>query len=74
MALNKDWTRIIRLAEAQGWTVVRTKGNHIRFIPADKTQQMVHTPSTPSDHRSFKNSLAQLRKSGLQVPGKDNDG
>jgi len=61
-----DFDTIRRAAEAQGWIVERTKGKHWRFIPPDRTKRMVVTGGTPSDMRSIRNFLADLRRQGFQ--------
>ena len=68
MSVLKDMQRIIRFAESQGFVVSSTGGGHIRLVsPAGKT---VTCPSTPSDYRGFANIVADLRRSGLEVPRK----
>lgn len=58
---------IIKTAETAGWTVTRTKGNHVRFLPTDKTQSPIISSGTPSDWRSLKNLTSQLRRAGLAL-------
>lgn len=57
--------RLIAAAEQQGWTVSLTNGGHIKFTAADGTP--VFAPSSPSDHRSWKNARSLLRRHGLMV-------
>jgi predicted RNA binding protein YcfA (HicA-like mRNA interferase family) len=52
------------LAAKLGWTVTHTRSGHLRWRSPDGVT--VFTPSTPSDHRSSKNSRAQLRRAGLK--------
>jgi len=63
-----DVRRLIEVAESQGWAIEITGGNHLRFIPPDRTKPMVHMSSTPSDHRAVKNLEGQLRRAGLTIP------
>jgi hypothetical protein len=63
-----DVRRLIEVAESQGWAIGVTGGNHLRFIPPDRTKPMVHMSSTPSDHRAVKNLEGQLRRAGLVLP------
>jgi predicted RNA binding protein YcfA (HicA-like mRNA interferase family) len=65
-----DVKDVIAAAEDQGWEVTRTKKGHLQFIPPDPTRPMVHGSGTPSDWRSLKNLIAQLRRSGLVWPPK----
>lgn len=64
---DKNVQVLIRYAESQMWAVTRT-GSHIRFTAP--TGASVVAPSTGSDYRGFKNMVAQLRRSGLEVPRK----
>lgn len=52
----------------------RTRGGHIRFVPADKTKDIVVSSTTSSDHRAIKNLTAMLRKSGLKANGRHGAG
>lgn len=63
--MNKELRQIKRIAEAQGWTVFRTKGGHYRWVPPRRDVPFVVTASTPSDSRAVKNIKARLRKAGL---------
>lgn len=59
---SREWLKHVRkLAKAYGYTVERSKNNHIRLVkPGFRT---VHTSATPSDHRVLMNTRAQLRRS-----------
>lgn len=59
---------VFAAARRQGWTVQRTKGSHVRLVPADKTQPMVVTGTTPGDWQSRRLFLSELRRSGLIWP------
>lgn len=55
---------------SQGWHVDLSRGgNHIKVFSPDG--KMVVLPSTPSDWRSVRNSIADLRRAGLAVPHKN---
>lgn len=69
---RKDMNDLIRLAVSQGWRHTRTSKGHHRLIPPPGQKDRngypafpVTLPSTPSDHRSIKNCMAQLRRFGL---------
>jgi hypothetical protein len=55
---------IIKSAIEQGWKVGTTSKNHLKFIHPT-TRVMVITSGTASDHRSVKNFLGQMRRSGF---------
>ncbi len=63
---NKEARKIARQAVKVGWRCDRTKNGHYRLL-SPCGQHIVVLGSTPSDSRSFKNSLAELRRAGLQV-------
>lgn len=61
-----DYKQFEEHAEARGWTVTKTKKNHIQFRAP--TGAVVFIPSTPSDGKhGFQNARAQLRRAGLDV-------
>lgn len=60
--------KIEQAAWEQGWRVERTKKGHIRFVPPEVTKPMVEAAGTPSELRSIRNLLAQLRRSSLIWP------
>jgi hypothetical protein len=55
---------LARAAHRTGWRVTLTGTGHLRWEAPDGT--VVITPSTPSDHRSYRNSRARLRRAGLR--------
>jgi hypothetical protein len=65
MAVSSEVKELWRAAEAQGWEVGIAQNNHIIFRPPEG--KAIFGPSTPSDHRSWKNLRAKLRRSGLKV-------
>lgn len=44
----------------------RAGNKHVKVYPADGSR-MITIPSTPSDHRTFANKRAQLRRAGINV-------
>lgn len=62
---------VIREALAQGWQHdLTTRGHHQFFAPNGR--DIVVTSGTPSDHRSFNNFMAQMKRKGfvMGVDGK----
>lgn len=64
--MEKDLRKIVKRLEKQGWRVEHGK-THTKLFPPDKTKPIVVVPNTPSDHRSLRNSIAQIRRSGGDV-------
>jgi len=63
--MAKDLRKLIRALEQQGARVVRGGGNHYKVF---RGPQLVATmSSSPGDHRSYKNTLGQLRRGGFNV-------
>lgn len=62
-----DLKALKRTAEQQGWTVEPTKGGHWKFIPPDKTKQMVVLPGTSVSRCGLRNAVSALKRSGLEV-------
>lgn len=58
---------LVARAERQGWRVKRTKSGWMCF-PPDRSKPAVTIHNTPSDGRWYNNALAQLRRSGLDMP------
>ena len=50
----------------KGWSVTKTGGSHLKWVPPSG-KGFVFSPSTPSDSRSNKNTIAQLRRAGLEI-------
>lgn len=63
---RKTYGRIAVVAAQQGWTITLTAGGHVRW--ASPTGAVVFSPTTPSDRRARRNTIARLRRSGLVVP------
>jgi predicted RNA binding protein YcfA (HicA-like mRNA interferase family) len=63
---SKEIKALIKDLEAQGWRVVLARSGHYKAYPPDKGQDMVTMPSTPSDHRSMRNTMRDLRHSGYK--------
>jgi hypothetical protein len=52
---------LIRMASDAGWTVTRTRGDHLR-LEHPEASTVVFTGSTPSDYRALANTLATMRR------------
>lgn len=57
----KPLTHIVRILEAEGWSLRYTGGGHLQARHPNATG-LLHFPSTPSDHRNTRNTLAQARR------------
>ncbi len=58
--LHSDMRQLRRQAAALGWSASRTNGGHLRWT--HETGGLVFSPSTPSDVRSIRNTLAQIKR------------
>ena len=56
---NKEVRELVRWAEGLGYEAERTSGGHIRFVHKSVSEP-IFCPSTPSDHRSLRNTEAML--------------
>jgi hypothetical protein len=65
---DKDLRNLYGTVAAQGYTLERSGGGHVKMIPqnGNGTRTLIG-PSTPSDHRSIKNLRAQLRRAGVEL-------
>jgi len=61
---------LYKLAQAQGWRVEQ-HGTELAWYPPDKSVGHVITGMDPPDrNRALANSVAQLRRAGLEIPGR----
>ncbi|MFB8831266.1 type II toxin-antitoxin system HicA family toxin [Azotobacter salinestris] len=58
--IKKSLRALAEFAIAEGWSVRRTRGNHLCFFKAGCAP--IFTSSTPSDFRTSRNAKAQLRR------------
>lgn len=65
MPMDKQWKKLLRDLGEQGWTVKPTKKGYMLY-PRDKTMNPVAIHKTPSDRRSWANTIADLRRSGFK--------
>ena len=63
---SKEIKVLIKALEDQGWRVEQTRGGHYKAWPPEKSRKMVTMPATPSDHRSMKNTIRDLKHSGYK--------
>ncbi len=64
MAASKDVKALVKKAEQQGWTVTRTRGDHLKWLsPNGGTPYF--SSKTPSDKRAIANMSQDLRRKGL---------
>jgi hypothetical protein len=59
--------KIIKAAERQNWRVVRTTKGYVHFFTPEGEWAACH-PNTPSSQRTLRNTIAKLRRHGLQWP------
>lgn len=71
--VHRDYRKLVKAAEKVGWELTPArKGGHPRLVPPGgwtrpdgEPAVPVIIPSTPSDHRSFKNTRADMRRAGI---------
>jgi hypothetical protein len=63
--ISKDLRPIVRTAEDAGWTVIKRKGGHLKWISPDG--QITGSGATLSDQRAISNIKSRLRRLGLAV-------
>lgn len=60
--------KLLAAAAKQGWRIERSGKNHFKCYPPDGGQ-MVTVPGTPAtSNRSYENTVADFRRSGLVLP------
>ena len=62
-----DWKDILKAAKDQGWREEPIKKG-IRLVPPDTSKPAVVIHRTPSDNRAIRNTVSQMRRSGLNWP------
>ena len=67
MANGKDLRKLLKTCEEQGFSATKTARGH--WIVRDTDGRAVTTMAgSPSDHRSWLNSLSHLKRAGLVWP------
>ncbi len=64
--LAPEYRSLHKVAKRHGWTVTR-RARHLEWRPPHGAGWVI-TSLTPSDHRSWKNDRAALRRAGLPIP------
>ncbi len=65
---SKELMPLVKAARGQGWTVTRTNGSHLKFMPPKGSPwPMYHCAGTPSDHHALTNAKAFLRQCGVEI-------
>lgn len=58
--MNKDLSKLFRVARSRGWTCQRTRHGHIMMRHPNGA--VVFTGSTPSDARAIRNAKADIAR------------
>lgn len=61
--MKKELRSLFDGLEAQGWTIRSTKKGWFA-VPPDPTKAMVLIHGSSSEYRSWKNTIAELKRSG----------
>ena len=67
---KKEIRQLIKELEKQGFRVTQAGSGHFIAWPPDVEVRPVTIPSTPSDYRSMRNTLADLRRAGFEPKGR----
>lgn len=79
MSVPKRLAKIVALAEKSGWSYDETKDGHPRLTPPKglpdpyrdgRPAAPITFAKTPSDSRGDKNTVAYLRRLGVNIPRK----
>lgn len=55
------------LAWAAGWRIIRTRRNHLQWLPPAGRMIVTASAQSSAEHRSTRNALARLRGAGLRA-------
>ncbi len=67
--MQKEIREIVEEAQRQGWRVRPLKSGHVLLLAPDG-KSTATLPGTPSDWRSLKNAIAEMRRAGFRWPPK----
>lgn len=62
---SKEGRKLVKALQEQGWRVEPTKKGHFLAYAPDGVG-LVTIPGTPSDSRSLRNTISDLRKHGFK--------
>lgn len=60
----KDWKKLMKAAQNQGWRIVQAKHCHFKWFAPDGKTMLVSGSST-SDRRGLANHLSNMRRAGF---------
>ncbi len=60
--MDRDWKRVVAAAREQGWRIVETRDGVMLLAPNGIGKVTLH--GTPSDRRSIRYTVADLRREG----------
>ncbi len=66
--MHKELKRLVKALEAQGFTCEVTRNGHV--IVRQNGQRVTTFAGTPSDGRSWKNSMSHVKRAGFEPPGR----
>lgn len=67
--MNKDFKKLLKEAERQGWRVEEGGKNYLLW-PPDKSQSMVTVAKTASDVKAIHNTIGRMKQRGFKWPPK----
>ena len=68
--MPKDWIKVLKQLEAQGWNIGKGNAGHGYAKPVDKNYKPIPFGTTPSDHRALQNFISIARRAGGIVNGR----
>jgi hypothetical protein len=66
--MDKDTKKLVKAAEAQGFSVTPTRNGHLSVSKDGRRIAVI--AGTASDWRTWRNTIADLRREGFQWPPK----
>lgn len=66
--IPKDFQKVVDELVDQGWRYDPHRSGHPMLYPPDAGERPIPVPTTPGDHRSFKNFVAMIRRAGGRWP------
>lgn len=63
---NREYPKVRKEAERQGWTFKPTRKGEMLLAPDGETSVLWH--HTPSDHRALDNTVTRMRRAGFEYP------